>query len=657
MRTLFWAFLAMLGFVVESTSAAEPVTLQLKWRHQFQFAGYYAALEKGYYHEAGLDVRILEGGPTIDVSTQMEQGKAHFAVGSSALLLDRQAGRDFVSLAVIFQHSSAVLVTLRRSGLRTIDDLAGKRLMDAPASQEIAAMLKKYGIDYAALPRVKHTGDPHDLLDGKADMMVAYSTNEPFIFEQQGEPYNIFTPRAAGIDLYGDNLFTTGTLIRTRPELVSVFRAATLRGWRYALENRAEIADLIKNKYGTFKSRDALMFEADQIAVLIQADLVDLGYQSDARWQHIAEVFASQGMLLPQMDIRGALYRPETKTMDQRLIWVAVGLALLAIIMALATTSFLRLSRRLRRQVAESQAVQAELRRSEAIKGHVARLASELQSLTSKANSLEALARHFLSFTAPLIHAHVGAVFVLEPGGAVLRFAGGHAALLHKDWTCPVGQGLIGQCAQTRAPLRLVAPSKAELTLRLGQADLQPAEILILPILYSGALLGVVELVALGEIAAEAQDLLDELLPVLAITLHVLSRNLLTEARLHEARTQQLGLREAGSRCRSVIEALADGVLVTDLTGTILLSNPRFEAMFGYDAGELAGRRVEALLPGLALRPGRERRQGVRKDGRTLVTDVGVSNMAPADGDPPGLCVCVHDVTEAMGLGPDGGMR
>ncbi|MGA7612840.1 MAG: ABC transporter substrate-binding protein, partial [Xanthobacteraceae bacterium] len=66
-------------------------------------------------------------------------------------------------------------------------------------------MLKSQGVDYKALPRVNHNGDPADLLNGKADAMVGYSTNEPFILDQLGAPYEAFAPRAYGFDFYGDN--------------------------------------------------------------------------------------------------------------------------------------------------------------------------------------------------------------------------------------------------------------------------------------------------------------------------------------------------------------------------------------------------------------------------------------------------------------------
>ena len=109
-------------------SALQPVTLQLKWKHQFQFAGYYAALEKGYYRDAGMDVHILEAGPTHSSVETVVGGGADFGVSNTQLLLDKSHGAPVVALAAIMQHSPLSLVVLRDSGIRTAKDLAGRKL-------------------------------------------------------------------------------------------------------------------------------------------------------------------------------------------------------------------------------------------------------------------------------------------------------------------------------------------------------------------------------------------------------------------------------------------------------------------------------------------------------------------------------------------------
>jgi len=181
--TLRWLGMAACLVLVAShpAGAFDAGSLQRKWKHQFQFAGYYAALEQGFYRNAGLDVTIREGGPDIDVAETVASGKTDFGVCGSGVLRDWAKGRRLVVLAAIFQHSPAVILVARRADISSVSDLRGRTLMDVPGSGEIAAMLKREGIDYEALPRVAHQGNPRDLLADRADAMVAYSTNEPFV--------------------------------------------------------------------------------------------------------------------------------------------------------------------------------------------------------------------------------------------------------------------------------------------------------------------------------------------------------------------------------------------------------------------------------------------------------------------------------------------
>ena len=290
LRGSLWLLAALL--CLAPTARAErldSVTLQLKWHHQFQFAGYYAALEKGFYRDAGLDVHILEGGPNVNTIDAVTGGHVDFGVGTSGALLARAKGQPVVVLAAIFQHSPAIILVPRRSGITSIYGLTGHKFMDTPGSEDLAAMMKLAGVDYSKLPRIQHNGDPRDLVTGKADAMVAYSTNEPFVLEQMGVPYLSFSPRAAGIDFYGDNLITSDREIIEHPDRVRAFRAASLKGWEYALAHQGEIVDLILHKYSKAKNRAALIYEASQTDYMIQPDLIELGYQSPARWKAIAK--------------------------------------------------------------------------------------------------------------------------------------------------------------------------------------------------------------------------------------------------------------------------------------------------------------------------------------------------------------------------------
>jgi class 3 adenylate cyclase/ABC-type nitrate/sulfonate/bicarbonate transport system substrate-binding protein len=322
-----------LALVASNPAAArDQVTLQLKWKHQFQFAGYYAALDRGFYRDAGLDVTIREGGPDIDAAEAVAAGKAEFGVCSSSVLREWVMGRHLVVLAVIFQQTPAIILVPRRADIRSVADLRGRTLMDAPGSDEIAAMLKHEGVDYAALTRVDHRGDPRDLLAGMADAMVAYSTNEPFVLEQLGAAYRTFAPAAYGADFYGDNLCTSEAEVKAHLERVAAFRAASLKGWRYALAHKQATVDLILKTYSAKKSREALLFEADRTDLLVRPG--PIGAQDAAHWRKIAAAYHKLGLLADDTLPAGLMWNIEDDIEGRWLIpllLVPVGLAIAAL--------------------------------------------------------------------------------------------------------------------------------------------------------------------------------------------------------------------------------------------------------------------------------------------------------------------------------------
>jgi class 3 adenylate cyclase/ABC-type nitrate/sulfonate/bicarbonate transport system substrate-binding protein len=316
-------------------AALDAVSMQLKWKHQFQFAGYYQALEQGFYRDAGLDVTIREGGPGIDVAETLASGKADFGVCGTSVLREWTLGRRLVVLAAIFQRSPAVILVARRADINSVSDLRGRTLMDTPGSDEIAAMLKRERVDYAALPRVAHEGNPRDLLAGRADAMVAYSTNEPFVLEQLGAAYRTFSPAASGVDSYGDNLCTSEAQVKAHPDRVAAFRAASVKGWAYALANKEATVDLILKSYPGKRSREALLFEAEHTEPLVGRDPDRIGEQDPARWRSIAATYHKLGLLTDDTLPAALIYGANDGSLRRWLIpllLVPVGLATAALV-------------------------------------------------------------------------------------------------------------------------------------------------------------------------------------------------------------------------------------------------------------------------------------------------------------------------------------
>jgi ABC-type nitrate/sulfonate/bicarbonate transport system substrate-binding protein len=334
-----------------------PVTLQLKWTHAFQFAGYYAAKELGYYREAGLDVNIVEALPGDDPVKNVLDGRAQFGVGTSALVLQRKAGQPVVALAVIFQHSPYVLIAREVNPTQDIHDIIGKRVMLEPQADELLAYLQKEGIPLSRITQIEHSYDPQDLIKGKIDVIAGYATNQPYYLNRARFIYHLYTPRSAGIDFYGDNLFTTEQELNDYPERVQAFRTASLRGWRYAVEHPEEMADLILAKYSQRHTRDYFLFEAKETIALMHPDLIEVGYMSASRWQHIADTYADIGMLPRNFSLNGFLYDPDP---HRDLTWLFRGLAatlllgiILGVLFVLRKTK--QMNRELEQRIAAAQ--------------------------------------------------------------------------------------------------------------------------------------------------------------------------------------------------------------------------------------------------------------------------------------------------------------
>ncbi|MCK9622991.1 MAG: ABC transporter substrate-binding protein [Methylobacter sp.] len=320
--------------------SAEPIHLQLRWHHQFQFAGYYAALEKGYYKDAGLDVTIHEGTSKKKPVQEVLQGHAQYGEANSELLLERLRGAPLVALAAIYQHSPSVLIARKSAGIHSPDDLVGKKimLMDQTVDADFVAMFNNEGIDKNRLHIIPSSYEIRDLVDGKVDAFNSYLSNEPYFLKQRGVEFTVLNPRNYGVDFYSDILFTTEEELKQHPERVKAFRKASLEGWYYAMNHPQEIIDLLIDKYKVNKSRDHLEFEADAINSLIIPDVIDLGHMNPWRWRHMAETFVNAGMAENDKLLQGFSYDPDPKADQEKLIqYVKIGVIVILI------TSFITL--------------------------------------------------------------------------------------------------------------------------------------------------------------------------------------------------------------------------------------------------------------------------------------------------------------------------
>lgn len=288
---------AAFGFV---QAKLEPISLKLKWQHQFQFAGFYAAVEKGFYEEAGFDVTLVPHDGSEDLFAPVLNGTYEFGLADSSVVVRRLQGEPVVIVSTIFQHSPLVLISLRDKGIRSPFELIGKRVMFQQGADDasIQAMLTTLGIrpfEYEAVP---HNFDNFALIDEDApvDAMSAYLSNQPYIYRELGYDVQVIDPSNYGIDFYGDLIYTSERYMKNNPDKVVAFKEASLRGWQYALEHPEEIISLLQRRWGNNNTIAALKYEAEITTQMISANFVALGTLFPDRFNRIASIYQQLSM-------------------------------------------------------------------------------------------------------------------------------------------------------------------------------------------------------------------------------------------------------------------------------------------------------------------------------------------------------------------------
>jgi len=338
-----------------SLPSLTPVSVQLKWFHQFQFAGFYAALQQGYFSHAGLDVTLIEGGPTIDPVDSVIAGGADFGIGNSSLLVDFNNGRPVIAVAAIFQHSPFVILARRDKTLHSLSDLEGRVLMGETHAAELMAYLTLAGVQIDKIKLVPHTGTVKSLMEHNpsgVDATTAYVSAEPYLASRENIPYHIFNPRDLKINFYGDTLFTSQDFSQQHSERVIAMRKALIQGWQYALAHPDEIVSLILEKYHPKKDHLALGFEAQVIPPLLATDLVDIGFMSHSRWRHIGDTFVSSGALESDYTLDGFLFETEEVLPTWVYMSLLAGLFVFAVV-GVTALYILRINYRLRHSLVQ----------------------------------------------------------------------------------------------------------------------------------------------------------------------------------------------------------------------------------------------------------------------------------------------------------------
>ena len=282
------------------------------WLDQFQFAGFYIAKEKGFYKDVGLDVELKKYNSSINVLDEVLNKRADFGTNSSSLIIDKSNGNDIVLLGSIFQSSPLILLALKDSKLQYLEDIKNKTLMISKEQQRFAtlkSMLSSKGVELSDMKLIEHSYGVDDLINKKADVMLAYTTNEPFLLKEKGYESTIFNPKDYGFDFYEEIIFTSKEFAKENPKLVKDFYKATIKGWEYAFENIDETVNLIYKKYNSQnKSLQSLHFEANEMKKLAYDKNGKIGTITPEKINLIVNTYRIMGAMNNKIDVNDLIY-------------------------------------------------------------------------------------------------------------------------------------------------------------------------------------------------------------------------------------------------------------------------------------------------------------------------------------------------------------
>jgi NitT/TauT family transport system substrate-binding protein len=301
------------------SAALTPVRLQLQWVTQSQFAGYYAALEQGYYAEEGLDVTILEGAVEIVPQQVVAAGEAEFGIAwVPKVLASREQGADLVNIAQIFQRSGTLQVGWADAGITSVEDWAGKRIgtWGFGNEWEVFAALRKAGIEPDDPSQVTIVQQPFDmslLLNREIDMAQAMTYNEyaqlleatnPETGElYQPEDFTVINYNDVGTAMLQDHIFARESWLAEEgnEEIAVRFLRASFKGWIFCRDNLDECVNIVLDN-GPTLGEGHMRWQLNEVNDLIWPSPQGIGMMDEAQYQQTVDISTEFAVLTTAPD-------------------------------------------------------------------------------------------------------------------------------------------------------------------------------------------------------------------------------------------------------------------------------------------------------------------------------------------------------------------
>ena len=288
-----------------ATGGTKTVKLQLQWFVQAQFAGYIAAVDKGFYREQGLDVQILEGGVDIVPQTVLAQGQADFAVAwVPKALASREQGAQITEIAQVFQRSGTYQVSFADSNIKAPGDLKGKKVGNWGFGNEfeLFAAMTKAGLDPGKdVTLVQQQFDMQALLRRDIDAAQAMSYNEYAQLLEAKNPktgqlyqpadFTVLNWNDVGTAMLQDAVWANSEKLRDSgfQDTAVKFLTGSLKGWAYCRDNAEECRDLVV-KRGSKLGASHQLWQMNEVNKLVWPSPNGVGMLDETAWKQTVDL-------------------------------------------------------------------------------------------------------------------------------------------------------------------------------------------------------------------------------------------------------------------------------------------------------------------------------------------------------------------------------
>jgi NitT/TauT family transport system substrate-binding protein len=302
-------FTALLALIAVPTLAAPPkpltkIVFYTDWKAQAEHGGYYQALALGLYKRAGLDVTIRAGGPQTDNTRLLAAGAIDLAMVSNAFQAVTLAHKkaDVKMVMAVFQKDPQIIMAQGAGALPPLAAWKNRPLfMDDAFRVSYYPWLKaRYGFTDAQVRPYAFSLTPW--LQNKQALQEGYLSSEPFTAKKAGVSTQILVLADAGFDGYGQMVAATGKLIRTNPDVVRAFVAATQSGWQSYLGSNPKPGDALIRRDNPEMTDELLRYGRSALvaqAIVLSGDakVFGIGAMLPQRWQHFVQDMSALGAI------------------------------------------------------------------------------------------------------------------------------------------------------------------------------------------------------------------------------------------------------------------------------------------------------------------------------------------------------------------------